>query len=129
MWNHGDCAVCDLYEKGYCKGYPSSRKDPVAATFKALKTESSPICVERGTGLYRGVNLLLVDMEKRTSRFCTVDDAKNWNWTSEVQRTIDNWHIHSYARLLEVLTEKAEKGIKTVEIRETPKFMMISTGY
>ena len=73
--------------------------------------------------------LTLRDRETGESRFCSLDEAKTWDWKNpEIWRMIGDMQISSYERLLEVLSFKIESGAKEIEIVEAPRFMMLSGG-
>lgn len=73
--------------------------------------------------------LTLHDRETGESRFCSLDEARTWDWKNpEIWRMIGDMQISSYERLLEVLSFKIENGAKEIEIVEAPRFMMLSGG-
>ncbi len=73
----------------------------------------------------RKVRLTLRDRETGESRFCTLDEAKTWDWKNpEVWRMVGHWQITSYENLLEVLSMKIENGAKEIEIVVSPRFMI-----
>ncbi len=70
------------------------------------------------------VRLTLSDRETGESRFCTLDEAKTWDWKNpEVWRMVGHWQITSYESLLHVLSMKVENGAKEIEIVVSPRFM------
>lgn len=75
------------------------------------------------------IRLTLCDRETGETRFCTLDEAKTWDWDNpEVWRMIGGWQITSYTDLLAVLSLKIEQGCRDVEILVAPRFMMLSGG-
>ena len=71
------------------------------------------------------VRLMLRDRETGEVRFCTLDEAKTWDWKNpEVWIMIGHWQITSYEGLLEVLSMKIESGYKEIEIIVAPRFMI-----
>jgi hypothetical protein len=75
------------------------------------------------------LRLTLRDRETGETRFCTLDEAKTWDWENpEVWRMIGDWQITSYKGLLEVLSLKIENGHREVEILVAPRFTMLSGG-
>ncbi len=75
------------------------------------------------------VRLKVTDRETGESRACDIEQAKAWDWRDqETWRIIGGWQITSYAMLLKVLQQKAEKGIEEVEMLEAPRFTMLSGG-
>ena len=75
------------------------------------------------------IRLKLTDRESGQSRYCTLDEAKTWDWGDpETWRMINGWQISSFQGLLKILYVKMEKGIKEVEIIEAPRFTMLAGG-
>jgi hypothetical protein len=75
------------------------------------------------------IRLKLVDRETGESRYCSLDEAKTWNWENpEIWRMMNGWQITSFQKLLNLLYEKMQKGIKEVEIVEAPRFTMLAGG-
>jgi hypothetical protein len=129
MWSHGYCPDCDLYTKGFCKGYPVKPKDENAATFQALGfngtgIEASGIHCEELT-----IEIELFDVENNRSRICELDEARTWDWKDPTMMwIIGDFQVTSFEQLLSMLREKEEKGIQKVTIRQAPRFMMLSGG-
>ena len=70
------------------------------------------------------VRLMLRDRETGEARFCTLDEAKTWDWKNpEMWIMIGHWQITSYRSLLQVLSLKIESGCKEIEIIVAPRFM------
>ena len=75
------------------------------------------------------IRLKLYDRESGESRYCTLDEAKTWDWADpETWRMIGGWQIPNFQALLQILYLKMEKGIEEVEIVEAPRFTMLSGG-
>ncbi len=75
------------------------------------------------------VRLMLRDRETDEVRFCTLEEAKTWDWKNpEVWRMIGDWQISSYERLLEALSIKIESGYKEIEIVVAPRYTMLAGG-
>lgn len=68
--------------------------------------------------------LKVFDKETGERRFCTISEAKDWDWENRQKvRSIGPWHIYSFERLLSVLGHKAQTGCKEVELIEAPFYM------
>jgi hypothetical protein len=75
------------------------------------------------------IKLKLTDRESGQSRYCTLDEAKTWDWGDpETWRMVGGWQITSFQGLLNILYLKMEKGIDEVEIVEAPRFTMLAGG-
>ena len=75
------------------------------------------------------IKLKLTDRESGESRYCTLDEAKTWDWKDpETWRMINGWQVTSFQGLLNILYLKMEKGIDEVEILEAPRFTMLAGG-
>jgi hypothetical protein len=75
------------------------------------------------------MKLKLTDRETGDSRYCTLAEAKKWDWANpEVWRILNGWQITSFQRLLNMLYLKAQKGYDEIEILEAPRFTMLSGG-
>ena len=75
------------------------------------------------------IKIKLTDRESGESRYCTLDEAKTWDWKDpETWRMIGGWHITSFQGLLNILYLKMEKGIDEVEVLEAPRFTMLAGG-
>jgi hypothetical protein len=93
-------------------------------------TTDSPKATE-ATGERREfkIKLKLTDRESGQSKYCTLDEAKTWDWGDpETWRMIGGWQITSFQGLLNILYLKMEKGINEVEILEAPRFTMLAGG-
>jgi hypothetical protein len=75
------------------------------------------------------IKLKLTDRESGQSKYCTLDEAKMWDWGDpETWRMVGGWQIPSFQALLNILYLKMEKGINEVEILEAPRFTMLAGG-
>jgi len=75
------------------------------------------------------IKLKVINVENRTSRICTFNETKEWNWHNpEMMRIIDGWQVTSMEMLLEMVCYKAEKGYEEVELYEAPRFMLLAGG-
>jgi hypothetical protein len=75
------------------------------------------------------IRIKLTDRENGQSRFCTLDEAKTWDWGNpEIWRMIGGWQITSFQGFLNILYLKMEKGIEEVEVLEAPRFTMLAGG-
>jgi len=93
-----------------------------------VETEHPSAADEAREKLYK-IRLKVVDRETGESRYCTLDEAKTWDWRNpEIWRIISGWQITSYNELLSMLLRKAEKGYQEVEILEAPRFTMLAGG-
>jgi len=96
----------------------------MAETKESPKTE-----VAAGEKRQFKIKLKLTDRESGQSRYCTLDEAKTWDWGDpETWRMIGGWQITSFQGLLNILYLKMEKGIDEVEIVEAPRFTMLAGG-
>ena len=94
-------------------------------------TEASPMSPEERVLADRVLKMKLkvLDRETGDSRYCTLADAKEWDWANpEVWRIVNGWQITSFKRLLNMLYLKAQKGQDEIEILEAPRFTMLSGG-
>ena len=88
------------------------------------KTKQASRTVRETTPKPQKVRLTLSDRETGESRFCTLDEAKTWDWKNpEVWRMVGHWQITSYESLLEALSMKIENGAREIEIVVSPRFM------
>jgi hypothetical protein len=73
------------------------------------------------------IRLKVLDRETNESRYCTLEEARTWDWDNpEIWRVIKGWQITSYNMLIFMLRQKEEKGLEEVVIQEIPRFMMLS---
>jgi hypothetical protein len=67
--------------------------------------------------------------ETGESRYCTLDEAKTWDWGSQdTWRIVSGWQITSFKGLLSMMNMKAQKGLQEVEILESPRCLMLAGG-
>jgi hypothetical protein len=76
------------------------------------------------------VRLKVIDMESGEARFCSLEEAKTWDWDNpQMVRMIGGYfHVPSWEKLAEFASSKAKKGFKEVEVYEGPRFMMLAGG-
>jgi hypothetical protein len=75
------------------------------------------------------IRLKVLDRETGNYRYCTLDEAKTWDWANpEIWRMIGGWQITSFQQLLNILYSKMQKGYTEVEMLEAPRFTMLSGG-
>lgn len=75
------------------------------------------------------ITLNVLDMETKSTRTCSLEEARSWDWTNpRTVRVIDGRHITSWNTLCEVLKYRAEKGQTEVELHEGPFFLLIGGG-
>ena len=92
------------------------------------ETENS-LSVEETRERLKKMKLKLTDRETGKSRYCTLAEAKTWDWANpELWRIVNGWQITSYNRFLSMLIMKGDKGQEEVEILEAPRFPMLSGG-
>ena len=92
------------------------------------ETENS-LSVEETRERLKKMKLKLTDRETGKSRYCTLAEAKTWDWANpEIWRIVNGWQITSYQRFLSMLIMKVDKGQEEVEILEAPRFTMLSGG-
>jgi hypothetical protein len=144
-FNHKLCEECPLYRgrhyylcfcqkyRGYIGGSEQSAKSGVnghpvdlLAVFKQIEPWAD---VGLLPGIESKVKLKVIDMEDETTRVCDLDEAKTWDWSNpEIMRMIGGVQITSWNKLVEVVSFKAKKGYKEVELYEAPRFMMLGGG-
>jgi len=94
------------------------------------KTEDGAPAAEQTQGKtsYK-IRLKVLNRETEEWRYCTLDEAKTWDWDNpEIWRLIGGWQIKSFQQLLNLLYLKMEKGYTEVEMLESPRFMMLAGG-
>ncbi len=75
------------------------------------------------------MRLKVLDRETGNTRYCTLAEAKKWDWANpEIWRVVNGWQITSFQRLLNMLYLKAQKGHNEILILEAPRFTMLSGG-
>ena len=94
------------------------------------KTEQRPSTIEAADleKIFK-MKVRLVDRETGESRYCTLDEAKTWDWgNQDTWRIISGWQITSFNGLLNMMHMKAQKGLEEVEILESPRCLMLAGG-
>jgi hypothetical protein len=105
---------------------PGSRRVDFRALEKLLEPWAGRYCQERSEPAIR---VKLIDMETETTKICSFDDAKTWDWSNPLTlRLIDGRHINSLDRFTEILKYKIDKGCEEVEVYEGPRFMLLAGG-
>ena len=75
------------------------------------------------------IRLKVLNRETAQWRYCTLDEAKDWDWDNpEMWRMMGGWQVKSFQQLLNLLYPKMQKGITEVEMLESPRFMMLAGG-
>lgn len=71
----------------------------------------------------------VVYRETGESRYCTLDEAKTWDWgNQDTWRIISGWQITSFNGLLNMMHMKAQRGLEEVEILESPRCLLLAGG-
>ncbi len=71
----------------------------------------------------------IVDRETGESRYCTLDEAKTWDWgNQDIWRIISGWQITSFKALISMMHMKAQKGLEEVERLESPRCLLLAGG-
>ncbi len=71
----------------------------------------------------------VVYRETGESRYCTLDEAKRWDWANQdIWRIVSGWQITSFNGLLNMMHLKAQKGLDEVEILESPRCLLLAGG-
>ena len=94
------------------------------------KTEQGPAIID-AADLERifKMKVKVVYRETGESRYCTLDEAKTWDWgNQETWRIVSGWQITSFKGLLSMMHMKAQKGLEEVEILESPRCLMLAGG-
>jgi hypothetical protein len=77
----------------------------------------------------RNMKVRVVYRETGESKYCTLDEAKTWDWgNQDMWRIVSGWQITSFKGLLSMMHMKAQKGIEEVEILESPRCLMLAGG-
>ena len=75
------------------------------------------------------IRLILLDRETGEERPCSFEEAERFDWGNpEMWRIVNGWQITSFSGLIDLLSLKAKKGVKEIEILQAPRFMMMSGG-
>jgi hypothetical protein len=71
----------------------------------------------------------VVYRETGNSRYCTLDEAKTWDWgNQDIWRIVSGWQITSFNGLLNMMYMKVQRGVEEVEILESPRCMLLAGG-
>lgn len=75
------------------------------------------------------IKLKVTDRETGEVRYCTMDEAKAWDWgNQEIWRIVSGWQITSFKGLVSMVRLKAEKGQTEVEVLESPRCLLLAGG-
>ncbi|MCX6008686.1 MAG: hypothetical protein NTW48_01350 [Chloroflexi bacterium] len=144
-FNHKLCDECPLYRgrhyylcfcekyRGYIGESEERAKSSVAQHPVDLLTIWKQIEPWAGVGLLPGIKskikLKVIDMESGATRGCDLDEAKTWDWSNpQMMRMIGGVQITSWNKLVELVSFKAKKGYREVELYEAPRFIMLGGG-
>lgn len=129
-FTHKACNECGVYRGRHRHFVPAKESgvDRIAEYFKAVDSDLNPV-QEDTIGRVPAISFRVFTMEDRKMRTCEISEAKNWDWGDPtMMRLIDGWHVKNYQNLIEILCRKEDKGDKTVELEECPRFMLLSGG-
>jgi len=103
---------------------------PLSDDFLTLSKSVEPWAGKYGqTKSEPAIRLKVVDMESRTTRICSVDELKEWDWgNSRICRLIEGRQVTNFDSLVAILCYKAETGSEEVELYEAPRFMLLAGG-
>lgn len=144
-FNHKLCDECPLYRgrhyylcfcqkyRGYIGESEQCAKSSVdghpvdlLAVFKQIEPWADVGLVP---GIKSKVKLKVIDMENGAIRVCDLDEAKTWDWSNpEMMRMIGGVQITSWNKLVELVSFKAKKGYREIELYEAPRFIMLGGG-
>jgi hypothetical protein len=137
-FSHRACIECGIYRgrhhymalAGRLRGHTRAPGDHVGAYFQALEQVLEPWAQTNSQGSAEpDVRLKVVDMESGKAKICEFEDARTWDWNNpEIMRLIEGWQVKSYDGLIDMARYKAGKGDREVEVREFPRFMLLSGG-
>jgi len=97
----------------------------VANTKKGLPAAIDPADVEK----ILKMKVKVVYRETGESRYCTLDEAKTWDWgDQDTWKKGSGWQIKSFNQLLNMTLMKAQKGLEEVEILESPRCLLLAGG-
>jgi hypothetical protein len=75
------------------------------------------------------MKLRVLDRETGESRYCTLDEARTWDWgNQDIWRLVGGWQITSFKMLLSMMYLKAQKGFQEVELLESPRCLLLAGG-
>ena len=132
IWNHGNCAECDIHrgKDGLCEGYSTKPNLNHVPKFKTPEKSGSKTDIDNDSlEPAPKIKITLVDVEHNTSRTVDLNEAKTWDWKNpEMIRLIGDWQVKNYEALRFILSEKERKGLDEVKIYESPRFMLLCGG-
>jgi hypothetical protein len=94
------------------------------------KTEQGPSTIEAADleKIFK-MKVKIVYRETGESRYCSLDEAKTWDWgNQDTWRIISGWQITSFKGLISMMHLKAQKGLQEVEVLESPRCLMLAGG-
>ncbi len=144
-FTHSSCRVCGLYRgrhyyMNFCKqhrGFESKSKKNNKSNVRnhSIDFEAIRQLVEPWAGVSKReetelkIRLKVLDVDDRTIRVCELDEAKAWDWsTLDIVRIIEGVQISRWDQLAEIVSYKAEKGYREIEIYEAPLFILLGGG-
>ena len=75
------------------------------------------------------VRLRVVDWGSDETRICQFEETKSWDWSNhKLVRMVGGIQVTSWDKLVEVITDKVEKGYQEVNVYEAPGYMLITGG-
>jgi hypothetical protein len=75
------------------------------------------------------IKLKVTDRETGEVRYCTMDEAKTWDWgNQDIWRIVSGWQITSFKGLLSMVNLKTQKGHAEVEVLESPRCLLLAGG-
>jgi hypothetical protein len=75
------------------------------------------------------IKLKVTDRETGEVRYCTMDEAKTWDWgNQDIWRIVSGWQITSFKGLVSMVHLKAQKGHAEVEVLESPRCLLLAGG-
>jgi len=137
-FTHKSCKECALYRgRHYCLNFYKQYRDYTGES-SALRSGGSPAMWEwrepwAGAAGEREaelkIRLKVIDMESGETRVCDLSEAKTWDWSnSKMMRVIGGLQITSWDKLIEILSYRARKGYREVEVYEGSIFMFLGGG-
>ncbi len=77
----------------------------------------------------RKMKVRVLDRETGQARYCTLEEAKTWDWgNQDIWRIVSGWQITSFKALVSMMHMKAQKGLDEVEILESPRCLLLAGG-
>ncbi len=77
----------------------------------------------------RKMKIKLLYRETGQSRYCSLEEAKTWDWgNQDIWRIVSGWQITSFKGLISMMHMKAQKGLEEVEILESPRCLLLAGG-